>query len=351
MVKINNKTVVFLKPPLEYPLPGEHLGVESWEVDDHLDENEVRTRNLYISLDPYLRGRMHSMKAHYISWYEVGKPLDSGVIAEVVASKNAKYPVGTIVSGHLSWQEYTRVPANQPLQIINDPHHPKISLSSYLGVLGMPGLTAYGSLIELGKPKAGETIYISAASGAVGQLVGQIAKRLGLRVIGSAGSDAKVQYLLNDLHFDHAFNYKTLTSSLHDTLRSYLAPHSPQFGLDIYYDNVGGEHLEAAIDVLNLHGRIIACGMIGDYNAEKPYHVKNLLQIVFKSLKIFGFVVSDFGEEVQARFQRDVKQWLEKGEIVYREDVTEGLENAPEAFLGLLQGKNFGKAVIKVADP
>ncbi|KAF9902073.1 hypothetical protein BX616_002049 [Lobosporangium transversale] len=290
MVKANNRAIVFLKPPTEFPLPGKHLGIESQEVDDKLKENEVLTRNLALSLDPYLRGRMSGQKADYLTWFKPGQTIDSYVVGE--------------------------------------------------------GFTAYGSLLELGQPKAGETIFISAASGAVGQLVGQIARRFGLRVIGSAGSDDKVQYLLNELKFDAAFNYKKVNKSILETLRELAGPK----GFDIYYDNVGGETLEAAIEVINKHGRIIACGHISDYNSTQPYAVKNLYKIIVKSLKVLGFMVYDFSTEVRVRFEKEVTQWLLNGEIIYKEHVTVGLENTPEAFLGLLQGKNFGKAVVKIAD-
>lgn len=205
------------------------------------------------------------------------------------------------------------------------------------------GLTAYGSLLELGQPKAGQTIFVSTASGAVGQLVGQIAKLKGLTVIGSAGSDDKVDYLLKELKFDAAFNYKK--GNILASLRA-AAPN----GIDIYYDNVGGETLEAAIEVLNRHGRVIICGMISGYNTQETYHVKNLFQILVKSLTIRGFVVTEFDEEVQKSFQRDVTAWLLEDKIVYREDITVGLENAPDAFVGIFDGKNFGKAVVKIAD-
>lgn len=198
-------------------------------------------------------------------------------------------------------------------------------------------------MLEIGQPKAGETIFISAASGAVGQLVGQIAKLKGLRVVGSAGSDQKVEFLLKELKFDAAFNYRK--GNILESLRA-AAPE----GIDIYYDNVGGETLEAALDVLKTHGRIVVCGMISGYNTNESYHVKNLIQILLKRLTIKGFVVAEFNEEVKRSFQKDVTAWLLEDKIVYREDITEGLENAPEAFVGIFEGKNFGKAVVKIAD-
>ncbi|KAG0222593.1 NADP-dependent leukotriene B4 12-hydroxydehydrogenase [Mortierella sp. GBAus27b] len=346
MVKADNKTVIYRKIPDEYPIPGEHLVVESRELDENLGENEVLTRNLYFSLDPYLRNRMkgaESFKPDYTTRYEVGRTIDNYSVGEVVSSKNPKYPVGAIVTGFLGLEEFTRVSADQDLEIIEGARESKLPLSYHIGALGMPGFTAYGSLIEIGQPKAGETIYVSAASGAVGQLVGQIAKRLGLRVIGSAGSDEKVEFLLKELKFDAAFNHRE------GNILKALQAAAPE-GIDIYYENVGGEALDAALEVLKHHGRIVVSGMITSYNSNTPYGYRNLINIVSKRLKIEGFITFDFSDETKANFKRDVTAWLLNGEIVYKEDVTFGLENAPGAFLGLYQGKNFGKSVVKIAD-
>lgn len=194
-----------------------------------------------------------------------------------------------------------------------------------------------------GKPKAGDTLYVSAASGAVGQLVGQIAKTLGLRVVGSAGSDEKVAYLLNELKFDAAFNYKN-----GDILTSLKAA-APE-GINIYFDNVGGRHLEAALEWMLPRGRVVICGQIGDYNTANPPGVRNLFVCVPKEISIQGFKVNNFSDELKAQFKKDVSEWLLSGKIIYREDITVGLENAPSAFIGMLKGKNFGKATVKIAD-
>ena len=204
-------------------------------------------------------------------------------------------------------------------------------------------MTAYSSLKIIGQPKAGETIFISAAAGAVGQLVGQMAKRLGLRVVGSAGSDDKVEFLLKDLKFDAAFNYKK--GNILENLKA-AAPE----GIDIYYENVGGEQLEAALEVMKLHGRVVACGMISQYNTQEPYGIRNLIQVVGKRITIRGFIVSDFAAECGADFAKDVGSWLVNGEIIYKEDIAVGLDSAPDAFIGMLKGKNFGKQVVKIAD-
>ncbi|KAG0310466.1 hypothetical protein BGZ99_000365 [Dissophora globulifera] len=341
---VQNKSVIFLASPTEYPVPGEHFAVETRELNAELKENDVLVRNLYLSLDPYMRGRMRdSHVKSYVPSYPIGQPVSGGGVSEVTESKNPAFPIGSIVTGMVGWEEYTLVSGGQGLRVIPNARDSKIPLSAYIGVLGMPGMTAYSSLKIIGQPKAGETIFISAAAGAVGQLVGQMAKKLGLRVIGSVGSDDKLDFLLKELKFDAAFNYKK--GSILDNLKAA----APQ-GIDIYYENVGGEQLEAALDVLNIHGRIVACGMISQYNTPNPYGVKNLMNIVGKRITMRGFIVSDFAEQCGADFAKDVGTWLVKGEIVYKEDIAVGLDNAPDAFVGMLQGKNFGKQVVKVAD-
>lgn len=216
----------------------------------------------------------------------------------------------------------------------------------FIGALGMPGLTAYSSLYDIGKPVKGETIFISAASGAVGQLVGQLAKHEGLTVIGSVGSDEKLDYIIKDLKFDSGFNYKK--ENPHDALKR-LAPN----GIDIYYENVGGVQLEAAIDSLNDFGRIVACGMISEYSKtdSEKYGVKNLMSVVAKRLTIRGFIVSDknMGPVYVKERDENVSKWLHEGSFKSKSSVTEGIDNGPEGFVGMLQGKNFGKAVLKIA--
>ncbi|KAF9202007.1 hypothetical protein BGZ49_007814 [Haplosporangium sp. Z 27] len=324
---VQNKSVIFLKAPEEYPIPGEHFAVQS--------------NDLQVDLKEDMRGKMTGGLAYPVP-FVVGKPLEALGVSEVIESKNDKFPVGTVVAGTVGWEEYTVVAGAKDIRAIDNPRNPKIPLSSYVGVLGMPGLTAYGSLKKIGKPKAGETIFISAASGAVGQLVGQMSKRLGLRVIGSAGSDEKVEYLLKDLKFDAAFNYKK--GSILENIRA-AAPD----GVDIYYENVGGETLEAVLQVMNRFSRIIGCGMISGYNTPNPYGVRNLFLIIAKSIKFQGFIFDEFEEDF-ADFIKDVGAWLANGEIIYKEDIADGIESAPDAFVGMLKGKNFGKQIVKIAD-
>jgi len=286
---------------------------------------------------------MRNTEKSYTAGFVLGQPMNGSGVSEVIESNNPAFPVGEIVTGNINWEERSVIPGGQGLRIIPNGRNSKIPLSNYVGVLGMPGMTAYSSLKIIGQPKAGETIFISAASGAVGQLVGQIAKRQGLRVIGSAGSDEKVAFLLNELKFDAAFNYKkgVILENL-----SRLAPE----GVDIYYENVGGETLEAALEVMNNYGRIVVCGMISAYNNPNPYGIKNLMQLIGKRLTMRGFIVSDFAAECAADFSRDIGGWLVNNEIIYKEDVAVGLDSAPEAFVGMLNGKNFGKQVVKIAD-
>ncbi|KAF9297950.1 hypothetical protein BGZ74_009594 [Mortierella antarctica] len=341
----SNKSVVYLKHPTEFPVVGEHLAVQTNpDFRPVLKEGEVLTRNLVFSLDPYMRGKMRDAgKQSYSASYEIGKPLDARGVAEVIESKNAKYPVGSIIHAFVGWEEYTVLPDLPTTRIIPGARETNLPLSSYVGVLGMPGLTAWASLKDIGKPKKGETIFISAASGAVGQLAGQLCKAWGLTVIGSVGSDDKVEYLLKNVGFDAAFNYKT--KSYKDALNE-LAPQ----GIDIYFENTGGLALEAALDHLNNFGRIIACGMISQYNTREPYGIKNLMNVVTKRLIMRGFIVSDFHDQYFADFFKDVREMLLNKQIVYRVDEAQGIDNAPEAFIGMLSGKNFGKAVVHVAD-
>ncbi|KAF9289818.1 hypothetical protein BGZ68_008541 [Mortierella alpina] len=298
----------------------------------------------------YLRGRMNGLnglKPPDIPSFEIGHPFHSYGIAEVADSKSSKYSVGAIVTGPMvRWEKHSVVDEGIPLTIIpRDSRHPNIPLSAHIGVLGIHGLTAYGGLLSIGKPKAGETIFISAASGAVGQLIGQIAKLKGLRVVGSAGSDEKVDFLLNELKFDAAFNYHKAGTTILESLRA-AAPE----GIDIYYENVGGETLDAALDVIKNYGRVVVCGMISQYTTSHPYLLKNAINISLKQLTVQGFEVTHFGPELVEQFTKDVTEWLAKGVIVYKEDIADGLNLAPMKFEGLFHGANFGKGVIKIAD-
>lgn len=284
----------------------------------------------------------------YSPAFTLGQPINNNTIAKVLKSDNPKFKAGDIVFGMLSTEEYSAVPKQfaEGLNKINNPYH--LDLKVFTGAMGMPGLTAYSSYYEIGKPQKGETIFISAASGAVGAIVGQLALRDGLKVIGSVGSDGKLDYILKDLRFTSGFNYKKEKPL--DALKR-LAPD----GVDIYYENVGGEHLAAALSEMNDFGRIITCGMVSEYNVPEPerYPVRNLFHVVAKRLTIKGFIVGDKDMGPKYREERDnnVAKWLSEGSIVAKMSVTDGIDNGPEGLVGMLQGKNFGKAVLRIADP
>ncbi|MGC4847894.1 NADP-dependent oxidoreductase [Micromonospora sp. DT15] len=318
---------------------------QGWPTEDtfRLVETEVPTpgpgqivvRNQYMSVDPYMRGRMNDVKS-YVPPFALDAPLDGAAIGEVVASEAADVAVGTTVLHGLGWREYALLDAAAAR-----PVDPSIApVSAYLSVLGMIGLTAYAGLLEVAAMKPGETVFVSAAAGAVGSLVGQIAKLKGAgRVIGSAGSPAKVERL-RALGFDAAFDY-------HDGVRESLRAAAPD-GVDVYFDNVGGDHLEAAISVMNLHGRAAICGMISQYNATEPSAApRNLALVIGKRLTLRGFLVNDHND-VRAAFVRDVSGWLRDGTLSYDETIVDGIENAPSAFLGLLRGDNLGKMLVRV---
>ncbi|MGC4796690.1 NADP-dependent oxidoreductase [Micromonospora saelicesensis] len=318
---------------------------QGWPTEDtfRLVETEVPTpgpgqivvRNQYMSVDPYMRGRMNDVKS-YVPPFALDAPLDGAAIGEVVASEAADIAVGTTVLHGLGWREYALLDAAAARPV--DPNIAPVS--AYLSVLGMTGLTAYAGLLEVAAMKPGETVFVSAAAGAVGSLVGQIAKLKGAgRVIGSAGSPAKVERL-RALGFDAAFDY-------HDGVRESLRAAAPD-GVDVYFDNVGGDHLEAAISAMNLHGRAAICGMISQYNATEPSAApRNLALVIGKRLTLRGFLVNDHND-VRAAFVRDVSGWLRDGTLSYDETIVDGIENAPEAFIGVLRGDNLGKMLVKV---
>ncbi|KAJ3217672.1 hypothetical protein HDU67_007495 [Dinochytrium kinnereticum] len=295
------------------------------------------------SSDPYMRGRLRVGAKSYTNSFTLNAPLDGGVVAKVVRSSNPKFPEGSVVVGHLPWKEYHIVPQAKGLTPVKSPAK-EFPLSYFLGIAGMPGFTAYAGLLKIGKPKAGETLYVSAASGAVGLVVCQIGKAMGLKVVGSAGSDDKVNYLINEIGIE-AFNYKTV--NIEEALTKYCPD-----GIDIYFENVGGEMLDIVLTKMNMNGRIPVCGMISQYNttAETAYGVKNLMNVIGKRLTFQGFIISDYyATETFGEFMRDIMSWIAEGKIVYRETVSEGIESLPEAFVGMLKGENFGKAVVRVA--
>jgi len=298
---------------------------------------EVLVQNHHMSVDPYMRGRMRQGK-HYFTPFALHTPLDGGCVGEVIASNDSNFEVGNYVAGFGGWREHFIAPGSDLTHI-----DPRLApLPTFLGTLGMPGLTAYVGLLDIGRPAEGETVFVSAASGAVGSIVGQIAKLKGCRTVGSAGSDEKVAWLQDEVGLDAAFNYRQV-----EDIEAELVHHCPD-GIDVYFDNVGGDHLQAAIANMNFHGRITLCGMIGQYNAtESALGPNNLMLAVGRRLALQGFIVSDH-QERRATFFDEMGSWIDEGKIKWRETVIDGLENAPKAFIGLFHGNNFGKMVVKL---
>jgi NADPH-dependent curcumin reductase CurA len=300
-----------------------------------LQDQQVLVRNLFMSVDPYMRGRMNEGKS-YVSQFEIGKPLEGGAVGKVLESRATGFKPGDIVTSSFGWREYF-IATPQELQPVNSEFQP---LSVYLGALGMTGLTAWAGLLQ-GEVKAGETIYISGAAGAVGSVAGQLAKLRGCRVIGSAGSAEKVAFLREVCGFDGAFNYKD------GPVLEQLKLNAPD-GIDVYFDNVGGESLEAALAVLRMHGRIIACGGISGYNAERPLPgPANLFNITTKRLTMKGLMVFDWMDR-QAEFWEEAGGYFKAGKLNHKETVVEGIDQAVTAFIGLFQGQNVGKMVVKL---
>jgi len=298
---------------------------------------EILVRNLWLSVDPYMRGRMNDGES-YVPAFKLGEPMEGGCVGEVVESKNENFSVGDHVLGNKGWREYWSSDGEGVTEIDTQAAEPQ----NYLSVLGLTGMTAWAGLNEIGKLKEGENVFVSAASGAVGSIVCQIAKIKNCRVVGSAGSANKIAWLKNEAGVDESFNY-------HDTddVSTTLAKLCPD-GIDLYFDNVGGDHLAGAIDHMNNFGRIVCCGMISGYNDEKPKPgPANLFKIIGKRIRIQGFIVRDH-QDLQAEFQKEMGSWIQDGHIVWKETITEGIENAPKAFLDLFDGDKMGKALVKV---
>ncbi|WP_415950545.1 NADP-dependent oxidoreductase [Streptomyces sp. KLOTTS4A1] len=298
-------------------------------------EGRILVKNLHFSVDPYMRGRMNDVKS-YTPPFQLDEPMDGGAVGVVIASNAEGFDEGDHVLHGLGWRDYADVPAQHAKKVDPD----VAPLSTYLGVLGMPGLTAYSGLLDVASFKEGDAVFVSGAAGAVGSQVGQIARLKGAsRVIGSAGSDEKVKLLVEEYGFDAAFNYKN------GPVAEQLKEAAPD-GIDVYFDNVGGEHLEAAIGRLNVHGRITVCGMIAQYNAtEPPAAPRNLAMVIGKRLRMQGMLVMDH-QDLMPEFIRETAGWIASGELKYRETFVEGIENGVEAFLGVLRGDNTGKMIV-----
>jgi NADPH-dependent curcumin reductase CurA len=303
------------------------------EVSDP-DDGEVVVRNTFMSVDPYMRGRMNDVPSYVPPW-QLGEPCEGGAVGEVVASRNRRFAEGDIVVHELGWREYAK--AERGFRKVETDG---ISPSAYLGVLGMPGLTAYVGLLDIAALRENDVVFVSAAAGAVGSLAGQIAKLRGHTVIGSAGSPEKVAWL-RELGFDHAFDY-------HDGVREGLGAAAPK-GIDVYFDNVGGDHLEAAIGALRRFGRVALCGAISGYNATEPQPgPRNMIFAVGKRLTLRGFIILDHADRHPA-FLEEISAHVREGRVQFRETVVEGgVAAAPQAFIDLLHGANTGKMVVKL---
>lgn len=305
-------------------------------ADPKVGPEDVLLEAIYLSTDPYLRGRMNSGPS-YAPGFAIGQPIVSRVVARVVESKHAQYQPGDLVWGFLPWAQRSVVPRGEGLHRI-DPTLGRIS--HFVSVLGYPGLTAWVGAIEIGRPMPGDTVFVSSAAGAVGQLAGQFAKRAGARVIGSAGRDDKIDYLLQRCGFDAAFNYKTRATD--DALRALCAG-----GIDVYFDNVGGATLEAALRYANVGARFPVCGMISAYNAVDDAGIKGLQAVLAKRITMSGFIIYDHAHKLAA-YQARVAPWLRSGELVFHEDIVQGIQNAPAALIGMMKGEVIGKRLVQV---
>ncbi|MFD1685711.1 NADP-dependent oxidoreductase [Halobellus litoreus] len=303
------------------------------------DDGELLVRVAYLSVDPYMRGRMRDSESYAEPW-DVGDVLKGGVVGEVVESNSERYDAGDYVTGQGTWADYSVLQADDVA-----PVDPEVAdLPAYLGVLGMPGRTAYFGLLDVGDPNPGDTVVVSGAAGAVGSVVGQIAKLNGCRVVGFAGSDEKTRWLTTDLGFDAAVNYNAT-----DDYGAALDDVAPE-GVDVYFDNVGGPITDAVFTKLNLDARVAVCGQIAHYNDESvPTGPRKLPLLIAPRAKVQGLLVADYATRFGEASER-LATWVASGEIDHRETVVEGLENAPDAFLGLFSGDNIGKQVVRVTE-
>ena len=298
-------------------------------------EGEALVRNLYLSLDPYMRMRMDAGKS-YAPPVEVGEVMVGGGVGEVMESRDPRFTKGDVVTGRLGWQLYA-VAAGTGLRKVNTDGAP---ISTALGVIGMPGVTAWYGLLKIGEPKVGETVVVSAASGAVGSVVGQIAKIKGCRAVGIAGGSEKCRYVVSELGFDACVDYKSAN------FESDLEAAVPG-GIDVYFENVGGRVLDVILPHLNAFSRIPFCGYVSEYNPGEGYGVRHLRQLLVSRSRLQGFIISEH-LEIWEQALRELAGWVAAGKLKYHETVTEGLENAPRAFIGMLQGKNLGKQLVKL---
>lgn len=302
-------------------------------------DGELLVRNRYLSVDPYMRGRMSEQDSYADPW-EVGDPPEGGIVGEVIQTESDAYEIGDLVTGHGTWASHSLLDAAAVRPVDPSVAPPE----AYLGVLGMPGRTAYFGLLEVGDPAPGDTVVVSGAAGAVGSVVGQIAKLNGCRVVGFAGTDEKTRWLTDELGVDAAINYKTT-----DEYQAALSDAAPG-GVDVYFDNVGGPITDAVFTQLNLDATVAVCGQIAHYNAEAtPTGPRKLPQLIAPRATVQGLLVGDFASRFAAATAQ-LGEWVADGKLTHRESIVEGLSNAPEAFLGLFAGDNIGKQVVQITD-
>ena len=331
-----NKQITLAARPKGWPKESDFKLIQSPVPEP--EAGQILVRMLYISVDPYMRGRMNDVKS-YAPAAQIGEVMGAGAVGEVAASKNVRFQVGEVVEGFFGWQQYA-ISDGEGVRKLDASLAP---VSTALSVLGMPGLTAYFGFLDIGKPRSGETVVVSGAAGAVGSVVGQIAKISGCRVVGIAGSDAKVAWLTSELGFDAAFNYKTTSDC--SAKVSELCPE----GVDIYFDNVGGTITDAVFTTLNNGARVVVCGQIAQYNAEKPEIGPRLLwHLIVKRARAEGFLVFQFAHRY-AEGLRQLAMWLNAGKLKHREQFVDGIENTPRAFIGMLRGENTGKQLVRLA--
>jgi NADPH-dependent curcumin reductase CurA len=348
MTVVSNKGIILKTNPKGIPKVDDfELVHRTIDIETlNLEENEIVLKNLYLSLDPYVRIMLLNNPEL------VGQIINGLGLSEVVKSNNPKYKVGDLVyatSGSIGWEEYSHIKSNSvsSFKHVNKELIKDIPLSHHVSLFNVGGLSTYPPLMTIGNPKAGETIFISTAAGSVGQIVAQIAKIKGLKVVGSTGSDEKVDFLLNELKFDAAFNYKKVDFD------KALSQHCPN-GIDIYFDNVGGETLDIVFNHCNRFARIVICGSTSQYNITNPeekYRLKNVEHILFKSIRVEGFLSQQYlGTDIEKEFEKEMVEWIKTGKIIYKTDISVGIESVPKSYIDMLNGKNIGKALVKLSD-
>ena len=338
MINLKSQQFILLKRPMGIPTESD-FGFKEVKLNSELKENEVRLHGLDYSVDPYMRGRMNDSRS-YIEPFQLDQPIDGSVVARVVESENVKLRVGDLVVGKLPWQTEMIVSGDKVHKIETT----EDLASRYLGILGMTGLTAYFGLLKIGEPKAGETVLISGAAGAVGTVVGQIARIKGCKVVGIVGSDEKAKVLKDQYGFETLINYKTSKDLARD-----IREKCPQ-GVDVFFDNVGGEISDAVIKHINNHGRIVVCGQIALYNAmDVPMGPRIQPLLLTRSMLMRGFIVSQYQEQFPEGIA-ELSKWLDEGKLKSSETVVAGFEKLPEAFIGLFSGKNIGKMIVKTTE-